>query len=170
MPTHMTRNGKRISRNVFKPGWQELWQGNGRPRRYGSNKGADARCAGTLSPKKAAGTTITFCGGCMEAKISWLICNCYIPTAIGKAKTKSCREEKPRPARGVREGLSRMRGKLACPVLRGQGDRNASLLPDLRASASGNRSRAEGDTRIGVRQNRGMANPVLCQPYERSKA
>src|SRR5215471_9293970 len=86
------------------------------------------------SPKKAAGTIITFCGGCMEAKISWPICNCYIPTAIGKSTAKSCREEKPRPARGVREGLSRMRGKLACPVLRGRGDSNASLLPDSRAA------------------------------------
>jgi hypothetical protein len=38
--------------------------------------------------------------------------SCRTPTAIGRSTRRAnCRRTKPRPARGVREGLSRMRCK-----------------------------------------------------------
>src|SRR5581483_8492462 len=56
--------------------------------------------------------------------------SCCIPIATDRFIVRDWWWTRLRPARGARKGLSCMRGKLACTVLRGGSGGNAALLPD----------------------------------------
>src|SRR5437879_2181958 len=59
-----------------------------------------------------AGTSTISSGAATGAPTCWTIWFCSIPTAIGKFTVRDWWWKSPRPARGVCEGLSRMRGNL----------------------------------------------------------
>src|SRR5262249_1619606 len=93
--------------------------------------GVSVWCAGRRCEwKSSPGTSTIGSGAVTVARTRSATWSCCTPTATGRdTREKSCRRIKPRPARGVREGLSRMQGDLELRFLGGGGGGSHPCYP-----------------------------------------
>src|SRR5262249_25048394 len=93
--------------------WPKRWQVAAGSNTYGRNKRDDVWCAVSQydSQRKTITSTIGF-GGAEAVRTQPTTWSCCTPTVIGKSMCRKDGRKRPRPARGVREGLSYMNGNI----------------------------------------------------------
>jgi hypothetical protein len=133
--TRMTRPGGSTLRSVYRPRWPKTSQGGRQSVCCGSTKEGNARCATGGCSWRSAGTCTTLFGGCMGAAMRCTTGGCYTPTVIARSTIRGCRRSRPRLARGVREGPSRMRGNSPVRFRGGGRPAMASCYPTVPRTA-----------------------------------